>query len=168
MPRQFVPLSRWRDRRHRRGLLAELEAAAFLTSCGWSVEAHRFRLGHSDIDLVVRRREMVAFVEVKERRGRAFGGAVEAVGWRKRLRIGRVATAWMDRYGRRGDTYRFDLVAVEMAPEQDGRSAPGLEPKMGSGSDMPPGPARGRWRRRIVHVQDAWRMDASPTGAVRR
>ena len=109
-----------------------MEAAAFLTACGWSVEAHRFRLGRSDIDLIVRRGSMVAFVEVKERRGPAFGSAAEAVGWRKRLRIGRVAAVWMDRHGREGDVYRFDLVAVE-----GGKGA-----------------GRG-----IEHVEDAWRME---------
>jgi len=56
---------------------------------------------------------MVAFVEVKQRRGLAFGSAGEAVGWRKRLRIGRVAAVWMDRHGKEGDVYRFDLMAVE-------------------------------------------------------
>jgi len=132
MSRQFIPVAEWKDPRHRRGLLAELEAAAFLTACGWSVEAHRFRLGRSDIDLIVRRGSMVAFVEVKERRGPAFGSAAEAVGWRKRLRIGRVAAVWMDRHGREGDVYRFDLVAVE-----GGKGA-----------------GRG-----IEHVEDAWRME---------
>ena len=35
-------------------LLAEGRIAiAFLTSCDWSVEAHRFKLGRHDIDLVV-------------------------------------------------------------------------------------------------------------------
>ena len=130
MTRRFIPVAQWRDQRHRRGLVAELEAAAYLTSCGWQVEAHRFRLGRSDIDLIVRRGHVVAFVEVKERTGPAFGCAGEAVGWRKRLRIGRVAAAWMDRHGRSGDVYRFDLVAVR----------------------------RRLARRSIEHIEDAWRM----------
>ena len=132
MSRQFVPIAEWSDERHRRGLLAELEAAAYLTSCGWQVEAHRFRLGRSDIDLIVRRGRLVAFVEVKERRGSGYGTAGEAVGWRKRLRIGRVAAAWMDRHGQKGDCYRFDLVAVW---------------------------GRRRGDDRIEHVTDAWRLD---------
>ena len=131
MARAFIPVAEWSDARHRRGVLAELEAAAFLTACGWSVEAHRFRLGRSDIDLIVRRGGLVAFVEVKERRGPLFGGPGEAVGWRKRQRIGRVAAAWLDRHGRPGDSYRFDLVAI-------GRDQLG--------------------RRRIDHLADAWRM----------
>jgi putative endonuclease len=136
MARRFVPVSEWRDDRHRRGVYAELEAAAYLTACGWQVEAHRFRVGRSDIDLIVRRGRLVAFVEVKERLGTGYGTAREAVGWRKRLRLGRVAAAWTDRHGKAGDCYRFDLVAV-------GRGA-----ALGAGSG-----------RRIEHVEDAWRME---------
>ena len=40
---------------------------AFLTSCGWQIEGHRFRLGHHDVDVVARRGPLVAFVEVKAR-----------------------------------------------------------------------------------------------------
>ena len=88
----FIPAEEWSDARHRRGLWGERVAMAFLTSCGWYIEAHRFRLGHRDVDLVTRRGAVVAFVEVKTRRSTAWGASSESVSWRKRRRIARVST----------------------------------------------------------------------------
>lgn len=114
--RSFVPVAEWEDRRQLLGLAGERIAIAFLTSCGWSVEAHRFRLGRHDIDLIVRKSSLVAFTEVKTRRSVACGTAVEAVPRRKQQDIARVASVWVLRHGRPGDQYRFDLVAVQDTP----------------------------------------------------
>ncbi len=110
--RRFVPTREWEDERQRRGLVGEREALAYLTACGWSVEAHRFRLGRHDVDLIVRRGRTVAFVEVKTRNGRSHGAPGESVGRRKQEAIGRVAALWRLRHGRPDDEFRFDLVAV--------------------------------------------------------
>ncbi len=72
----------------------------------------RFRSGHRDIDLVVERDGLVAFVEVKARRGIQFGDPVEAVDWRKQRELGRSARVWIARHGRGQESYRFDVVGV--------------------------------------------------------
>ena len=131
--KRFVPTTAWRDPRHRRGLWGERLAIAYLTACGWSVEAHRFRLGRHDLDLVVRRGSLVAFVEVKTRASAVCGEPVAALAGSRCRVLGRVAVAWKARFGRRGDEYRFDLVSVWLG-----------------------GP-----RPRIDHVPDAWRLSGS-------
>jgi putative endonuclease len=98
--------------RHELGLVGERIAARWLQSAGWMVVAHRFRSGHRDVDLIARRGQVVAFVEVKARRGLAFGSPVEAVHWRKRRELVRSAQVWVDRFGSPGLTYRFDVVGV--------------------------------------------------------
>lgn len=75
----------------------------------------RYRSGHRDIDLIAERAGLVAFVEVKARSGRDFGDPVEAVNWRKRNELVRSASTWIDRHGRPGETYRFDVIGVLMA-----------------------------------------------------
>ena len=99
------------------GALGERVAARWLVRRGWRIEAHRFRSGHRDIDLVARREGTVAFVEVKARRRGGFGGPLGAVGWRKQRELGRSAQCWIDRHGRAGDTYRFDVIGVLVAGE---------------------------------------------------
>lgn len=128
---RFTPASQWEDLRQLRGLWGERTAIAYLVSCGWDIEAHRFRLGRHDLDLVARRENLVAFVEVKTRRSVAKGSGMEAVGARKQSIVAKVASWWRLRHGRPADVYRFDVVVVQL---YEG----------------------GRWT--IEHVEDAWRL----------
>jgi putative endonuclease len=97
------------------GELGERIAERWLRERGWRVVQRRFRSGHRDIDLVVEREGVVAFVEVKARRGSGFGGPVEAVNWRKQKELGRSARVWVDRHGRPPEAYRFDVIGVLVA-----------------------------------------------------
>lgn len=80
-------------------------------------------MGRLELDLVARREGTVAFVEVKTRLGATFGSPLEAVTAAKRREIARVASAWTDRYGRKGDQYRFDVIGVT----RRSRGAPHIE-----------------------------------------
>ena len=124
-PRPSTP-SRKTDRRQALGALGERVAARWLERRGWSILARRFRSGHRDLDLVARRPGLVAFVEVKARRGMGLGDPVEAVRWRKQRELVRSANVWIDRHGRPGDCYRFDVVGVVLPPV--GRTGGGAGP----------------------------------------
>ena len=100
------------------GELGERIAERWLRRQGWRVLQRRFRSGHRDIDLVVERDGMVAFVEVKARRGSRFGDPVEAVNWSKQKQLVRSAFTWIDRHGRPSESYRFDVVGVLIEGER--------------------------------------------------
>ena len=102
----------WTDERHKRGLAGEQQAIQYLLSRGWHIVAHRFRVGHTEIDLIVRQGSLVAFIEVKARRGDAVGSPLEAVTGAKRRELVKAARVWVDRYGRPSDVYRFDCIAL--------------------------------------------------------
>lgn len=72
----------------------------------------RYRSGHRDIDLIAERAGLVAFIEVKARSDGAFGGPIEAVNWKKQRELARSASTWIDRHGRPGESYRFDVIGV--------------------------------------------------------
>ena len=129
--RKFTPTQEWEDERQVRGLEGERLALAYLTSCGWGIEAHRWRMGRHDIDLIARRAGVVAFVEVKTRRGAACGTPLEAIPRRKQAIIGKVAALWALRFGRKDDVYRFDAIGVHLHPGG---------------------------RVEVEHVEDAWRL----------
>lgn len=94
------------------GELGERIAARWFERAGWRVLARRFRAGKRDIDLVIERDGLVAFVEVKARTGQAFGDPVEAVHRRKQRSLTRSAQTWIDRHGRSDEKYRFDVLGV--------------------------------------------------------
>jgi putative endonuclease len=105
-------------------------AAEHLERAGWLILHRNFRVGRKEIDLVARRGEVVAFVEVKTRAGLGYGHPLEAITGRKRREIQEVAEAWVDRFGEPGDVYRFDAIAIHLPPR--GTAA-------------------------LDHVEDAWR-----------
>ena len=122
------------DPRHRRGRIGEEIGAEYLRDRGWAIEARNWRAGHSEIDLVARRGDTVAFVEVKTRGSPGCGHPLEWVTARKRREVEAAARAWLRTRGRElggGFTVRFDAVAVEV---RAGRAP------------------------RIRYVEDAWRV----------
>jgi|SRR5579862_84838 len=94
------------------GELGERIAARWLEKSGWKILARRYRSGRRDIDVVAERDGLIAFVEVKARTGSAFGSPVEAVHRRKQRELSKSAQSWIDRHGRSGESYRFDVMGV--------------------------------------------------------
>ncbi|MEO6381261.1 MAG: YraN family protein, partial [Nitrobacter sp.] len=77
----------------RTGLSAESRAAAYLIAKGYRILARRFRTPQGEIDIVARRRQLLAFVEVKARR--SLDEAAYAVTPRQQQRIIGAAQAWL-------------------------------------------------------------------------
>ncbi|MGV3518506.1 YraN family protein [Luteitalea sp.] len=101
------------DPRQQFGRDGEGAAREALRSCGYVILAERFRVAHGEIDIVARDHETIVFIEVKTRRGRAYGGGAAAVTWRKQRTIVRVAEAFLARARLSHLPCRFDVVAVD-------------------------------------------------------
>jgi putative endonuclease len=93
-----------------------------------------YRFGRREVDLVVRRGCLVAFVEVKTRAGSGFGAPEDAVTRLKRREIEAVAREFLWRHRLDDIDVRFDVVAIVVGT--------------------------GRGVIRIEHLEDAWRPDA--------
>jgi putative endonuclease len=79
------PASPARVEAFRTGVSAEAQAAALLIAKGYRILARRFRTPHGEIDIVARRRNLLAFVEVKARE--TLDDAAYAVTPRQQARI---------------------------------------------------------------------------------
>jgi putative endonuclease len=118
------------SRSHTFGRRGEALAASHLRSRGWRILARNWRFHHKEIDLVVEREGVVAFVEVKSRAEHALGHALTTITAAKRRDLRVAARGWIALHGRAAQVYRFDAVAV----------------------------TRGRTGVRVEHVEDAWRI----------
>jgi putative endonuclease len=99
-----------RRRSEKEGRLAETAAVLLLRAKGYRILATRFSASGGEIDIVCRKRDVLAFVEVKRRP--SLEGARLAVSWRNQQRIKHAAGTWLARHERRTDVaMRFDIVA---------------------------------------------------------
>ena len=93
------------------GLSAETRAAALLMAKGYRILAKRFRTPHGEIDLVAKRRNLLAFVEVKARA--TLDDAAFAVTPRQQARIINAAQAWLAAHPEHAEfELRFDAVLI--------------------------------------------------------
>jgi putative endonuclease len=95
----------------RTGLSAESRAAAYLIAKGYRILAKRFRTPYGEIDLVARKRNLIAFVEVKARA--SLDDAAWAVTPRQQQRIINAAQAWLAAHPEHAEfDMRFDAMLI--------------------------------------------------------
>ncbi|WP_119388742.1 YraN family protein [Taklimakanibacter lacteus] len=103
--------SKTRRRNERRGRWAERLAEASLRLKGYRLLARRFKSGPGEVDLIMRRGEVTAFIEVKVRANADL--AIAAVSDFQIRRIAAAARIWMAKDPRAAlGICRFDIVAV--------------------------------------------------------
>src|SRR5712664_2722550 len=95
----------------RTGLSAESRAAVYLMAKGYRILAKRFRTPHGEIDIVAKRRNLIAFVEVKARA--SLDEAAFAVTPRQQARIIDAAQAWLVAHPEHAEfELRFDAILI--------------------------------------------------------
>lgn len=99
------------------GRRGEEAAARHLQRQGMKLVARNLRTPVGEIDLVMRDRRVIAFVEVKTRRGTHFGAPAEAVGPRKQQQIVQAARWYLNQVAWPALQPRFDVVAILVCGE---------------------------------------------------
>lgn len=100
-----------RRRRYRAGHSAEWLAAARLVASGHNIVARRATMPGGEIDIIARRGNRIAFIEVKRRK--SFADCEAAITPRLRLRVRAAASQWLARHpNAQGCEIGYDLVFV--------------------------------------------------------
>jgi putative endonuclease len=93
------------------GALGERRAAWFYRLRGYTIVGRNVRLRAGEIDLVVRRGNTLAFVEVKTRQSLAAGEGFESVDRGKQLQLVRLAEEYLARHPHAGEV-RHDVLSL--------------------------------------------------------
>ena len=119
-------MTRSRAKAEKHGHFAEFVALMYLRLKGYRLLAQRFKSPQGEVDLIMRRRDVTAFIEVKARGSHDHG--VEAVTTTQSRRISAAARFWMarDKISNR-NFCRFDIVVVSpyLLPQHIENAFPG-------------------------------------------
>ena len=97
-----------------RGAAAETAALALLQSAGLQLLARNARSRFGELDLVMRDGDTLVFVEVRQRSGAGFGGALASLDARKCRQVIRAARGWLAAHPAWAQaTCRFDVVLAQ-------------------------------------------------------
>ena len=116
------------DRRQTLGQRGEEIAARHLERTGWRIVERNYRVREGEIDVIAARGDVLAFCEVKtlvDRGGPIRGPAnpVESVGYRKQVRVRRMARAWLASHAGHGGfgapDLRLDVIGIVLSPAGD-------------------------------------------------
>jgi putative endonuclease len=97
------------------GAFGERLAAAHLEAKGYRIRARNFRCREGEIDIVAEDGDCLVFVEVRTRRGDAFGSPAESVTLAKERRLLTVARAYLQEHADVPPNQRIDVVGVELS-----------------------------------------------------
>jgi putative endonuclease len=95
-------------------------AADYLRGDGFAILDRNWRCRYGELDIIAADGEVLVFVEVKTRTGRAFGTPAEAVTHAKLRRLRRLAGIWLAAQGGSWPSVRIDVIEIRLggsAPE---------------------------------------------------
>ena len=94
-----------------RGKWGEALALVFLKKKGYTVVTEGYRSRFGEIDLIVKNREFLVFVEVKLRKSAKFALAREYVGYEKQRKLRATANLWLASHQTHLQP-RFDVIEI--------------------------------------------------------
>ena len=94
------------------GRQGEQLAAEHLQRAGLRILDRNWRCADGEIDIVAAERRTLVVCEVKARSGVRYGTPLEAINYKKRSRLRRLAVRWLVAHGILFDEIRIDVVGV--------------------------------------------------------
>ena len=99
------------------GTRGEALAAAHLEALGMRIAARNYRTRYGEVDLIAHEGDTVVFVEVKTRRGSAYGTPEESITPRKLDHLAKTAVLYLQANGLEQRPWRVDLIAIKLGSD---------------------------------------------------
>lgn len=96
------------------GSAGERLAARWLEARGYRVVARNWRCPYGELDIIAEEQGELVFVEVKTRRGVAYGAPEEAITASKRAHLIAAAQSYLAEHQSEARPYRIDVMAVQL------------------------------------------------------
>ncbi|MEA1964278.1 MAG: YraN family protein [Candidatus Aerophobetes bacterium] len=97
------------------GKRGENSAVKFLKGKGYEIIERNYRCPVGEVDIVAKDKRTLVFVEVKTRTSTNFGLPEEAISYRKRQHLSRIASFYLVYHKIKEANCRFDVVSVLMS-----------------------------------------------------
>ncbi len=94
------------------GSWGEAKTAEYLRKNGYKIEAMNYHSRYGEIDVIARKKNIIAFVEVKLRKGDKFASAGEFVHHSKQEKIILTAQAYLQEKDDNKSQPRFDVIEI--------------------------------------------------------
>jgi len=96
------------------GAWGEAIAARYLAERGYTVRDRNWRAGHGELDIVVERAGVIAFIEVRTRRSDLFGCPEESLTLHKRAKLIETAHLYLDAHNLSEAQWQIDVIAIDL------------------------------------------------------
>ena len=93
------------------GRLGETFAREYLRRNGYKIIEQNYRNRYGEIDLVVQKKDVLVFVEVRTKIGEQFGTPEETLNWKKLQKVKRNASSYVAR-SKWNKLYRVDGICI--------------------------------------------------------
>ena len=100
----------------KKGKIGELIATVYLYFKGYEILKRNYFIKGGEIDIVAKKKNTVAIVEVKTRTNDKYGAPKEAVNYYKQKHLGIAAKCFLKYYNLKDAKVRFDVVEVYLKP----------------------------------------------------
>lgn len=102
------------------GQIKEKEALIYLKAKGLKPIARNFNTRMGEIDLIMKDKEYIVFVEVRYRKTSEYGSGLESITYGKQEKIKRTATYYLQKNSLYDKVYcRFDVISLSTGGEVD-------------------------------------------------
>ena len=98
----------------RRGAAAERKAARYLMLHGYRILERNFRFAHKEIDIIAKKGETIAFVEVKARTKTDIAPMLSVTA-AKRRNIVAASGLWCMQHGVHNAYLRYDIIEIDLS-----------------------------------------------------
>jgi len=106
------------NRKQALGRWGEETAAQYLQANGYTIRERNLHTSHGELDIIAERDGLLVFVEVKTRGSHSFAYPEASVTAGKQAHLLSAAEAYFQQHPECGDTWQFDVIAVEWKPGQ--------------------------------------------------